>query len=174
MNPHWTLCTPPIKRHKKAGLVEPSVFLAGTIDMGESIDWQADTAETLKTCTSIIYNPRRPDWDSSWEQSIDHPDFNVQVNWELDMIDHSDLVFMYFLPGSQSPITLLELGIIAGSAPEKLWVCCPTGFWRKGNVDIICDRYGIRHYDTYNVAKNAFRAHCERCYEPYKINKVNQ
>jgi hypothetical protein len=162
------LCLPPIKRHKKAGQLEPAVFLAGTIDMGESIDWQADTAQALSRCASIIYNPRRPDWDSSWEQSINDPQFNVQVNWELDMIAASDMVFMYFLPGSQSPITLLELGIVAAGSPEKLWVCCPDGFYRKGNVDIICDRYGIRHYNHYEVAKCAFRQQCERVYESHK------
>ena len=22
-------------------------------------------------------------------------------------------------------------------------VCCPEGFYRKGNVDIVCNRYGV-------------------------------
>ena len=22
-------------------------------------------------------------------------------------------------------------------------MCCPEGFWRKGNVDIVCERFGI-------------------------------
>ena len=25
----------------------------------------------------------------------------------------------------------------------RLIVCCPDGFWRQGNVDIVCVRYGI-------------------------------
>jgi len=25
-------------------------------------------------------------------------------------------------------------------------VCCPEGFWRKGNVDIVCQRFGIRQF----------------------------
>jgi hypothetical protein len=25
----------------------------------------------------------------------------------------------------------------------KLLVCCPEGFWRKGNVEIVCARYGV-------------------------------
>jgi hypothetical protein len=23
-------------------------------------------------------------------------------------------------------------------------VCCPEGFWRKGNVDIVCSRYNVQ------------------------------
>ena len=48
---------------------------------------------------------------------------------------------MYFDPETKSPITLLELGLYARSG--KLVVCCPHGFWRRGNVDIVCDRYGV-------------------------------
>lgn len=27
-------------------------------------------------------------------------------------------------------------------------VCCPEGFWRKGNVDIVCQRYGVKQVET--------------------------
>ena len=27
--------------------------------------------------------------------------------------------------------------------PENVFVVCPDSFYRKGNVDIVCDRYGI-------------------------------
>jgi len=27
-------------------------------------------------------------------------------------------------------------------------VCCPEDFWRKGNVDIVCERYGVDQVDT--------------------------
>jgi hypothetical protein len=48
---------------------------------------------------------------------------------------------MYFAPATKAPITLLELGLAAGSG--KLVVCCPEGFWRKGNVEVVCARYDI-------------------------------
>jgi hypothetical protein len=129
----------------------PSFFLAGTIDMGHSVDWQAYSIDTLSEHASVIYNPRRANWDSSWTQEIDSPEFNVQVNWELDHIEKADYVLMYFAPNSQSPITLLELGIVAAKYPNKLLVSCPDGFWRKGNVDIVCNRYGVRTYETLDV-----------------------
>ena len=49
---------------------------------------------------------------------------------------------MYFDPNTKSPVSLLELGLYAHTG--KLRVCCPDGFWRKGNVDVICARFGIK------------------------------
>lgn len=120
------------------------IFLAGTIDNGNSIDWQSKVSEELKDYDITIYNPRRLDWDSSWKQDISNDPFNQQVNWELDHLERSDLIIMYFLPGSQSPISLLELGIFY----KKMVVCCPDGFWRKGNVDIVCKRYNIPQFNS--------------------------
>lgn len=48
---------------------------------------------------------------------------------------------MYFAPSTRAPITLLELGLFAQSG--KLLVCCPEGYWRRGNVEVVCARYGI-------------------------------
>ena len=86
-------------------------------------------------------NPRRDYWDSSWPQTFENANFSQQVNWELNALDKADVIIMYFSPGSQSPISLLELGLYANS--NKMIVCCPEGFWRKGNVDIVCDKYNI-------------------------------
>lgn len=166
-----TVCQPPIFKRKKTECIEYSVFLAGTIEMGASEDWQAEAIKMLQDRVSIIYNPRRDDWDSSWEQSIDDPNFNVQVNWELEHIEQADLVLMYFDPTSKSPISLMELGFLAALDPSKVWVCCPEGFYRKGNVDIVCNRYGILQYTSMNVFLNAARAHCERVYDRYKVQK---
>jgi hypothetical protein len=41
---------------------------------------------------------------------------------------------------------LLELGLYAPSG--KMVVCCPEGFYRRGNVQIVCDRFGIELVDT--------------------------
>ncbi|HYD19749.1 MAG TPA: nucleoside 2-deoxyribosyltransferase domain-containing protein [Patescibacteria group bacterium] len=127
-----------------AHLGRKSIFLAGSIEMGKAEDWQAKVASGLKDIDCLILNPRRENWDASWEQSIDNPMFKQQVDWELDAIDASDMVFMYFVPNTKSPITLLELGLQAGKHADKLVVCCPPGFWRKGNVDIVCRRYGVK------------------------------
>ena len=94
----------------------------------------------------VILNPRRDDWDGSWEQQADNPQFFEQVSWELDMLDAADIVVMYLAPDTKSPISLLELGLYARSG--KLKVCCPTGFWRRGNVEMVCKRYQIPLFEN--------------------------
>lgn len=125
---------------------EYTVFLAGTIDMGKSDDWQQKLTDLLEPLPGIILNPRRGGWAVSWEQKITNPKFKEQVTWELDALDMADRILLYFAPGTQSPISLLELGLYADS--KKLVVCCPEGFWRKGNVDIVCERYEIQMVNT--------------------------
>lgn len=139
---------PPVFRYKPTGLVKPSLFLAGSIEMGLAFDWQAKVCEQLDKAMSIIFNPRREGWDTSWKQSIDEPNFNAQVTWEMQMIEQADLVMIYLDPETKSPITLAELGLVAAMKPSQVHLCCPEGFWRKGNVDMICERYGIRTYET--------------------------
>ena len=120
-----------------------TIFLAGSIEMGRAIKWQDEVANRLKDTDFTIINPRRDDWDSSWEQKISNPEFFEQVNWELDNIDKSEVIVVYFDPNTQSPITLLELGRVSALENKLAIVICPEGFWRKGNVDIMCLRYGM-------------------------------
>lgn len=124
-----------------------SIFLAGSIEMGVAEDWQTRLEQELSDKNVTLFNPRRDEWDSSWEQSILNPQFYQQVNWELNALDKSNLIVMYFSPETKSPISLLELGLYAASG--KMVVCCPEGFWRKGNVDIVCDRYNISNFDSF-------------------------
>lgn len=119
-----------------------TVFLAGSIEQGKAIDWQAKIKKELSDKDLIILNPRRDDWDTSLKQEITCKPFKEQVTWELDAQDNCDMIVMYFDKDTQSPITLLELGLYATS--NRLVVCCPNGFWRKGNVDIVCERYKIK------------------------------
>lgn len=118
-----------------------SVFLAGSIEMGAAENWQDMIQRLFANIPITIYNPRRDDWDSSWIQRESDPQFNHQVNWELDKLEESDFIFMYFDGKTKSPITLLELGLFADSG--KLIVVCPEDFWRLGNVEIVCSRYNI-------------------------------
>jgi Nucleoside 2-deoxyribosyltransferase like len=122
------------------------VFLAGSIEMGAAEDWQAEFASLLADEDVTILNPRRDDWDSSWEQSVTNPTFRQQVEWELSGLDRADIIVMYLDPATKSPVSLLELGLHARGG--KLVVCCPDGFWRKGNVDVVCERYGIARVES--------------------------
>jgi len=122
------------------------VFLAGSIEMGLAENWQQQVINTLKDELCVIYNPRRDDWDDSWEQSADNPKFYEQVSWELMHLQKADIIIMYFDPNTKSHITLLEFGLYARS--NKLLVCCPDNFWRKGNVDVVCQTYGVPTFNN--------------------------
>ena len=127
------------------------VFLAGSIEMGEAENWQEKVMKIFPVKDKIIFlNPRRDDWDSSWVQSINDPQFREQVEWELKELELCDKIILYFDPNAKSPISLLELGLFANSG--KMRVICPNGFWRKGNVEIVCKKYGIPLFDSLESA----------------------
>jgi hypothetical protein len=123
-----------------------SVFLAGSIEMGNAENWQETLSISLINSGWVVFNPRRDDWDNSLTQEFETPQFYQQVTWELNALEQADLIVMYFDPNTKSPISLLELGLYARSG--KLVVVCPEGFWRKGNVDIVCNYYNIPQFQS--------------------------
>jgi nucleoside 2-deoxyribosyltransferase len=141
-------------RIEKRGL---AVFLAGSIEMGKAVNWRTEIVNSFKENNITFLNPRRDDWDSSWKQSIENDKFREQVEWELEAMEQADVILMYFDKDTKSPITLLELGLFAHS--KKLVVCCPDGFWRKGNVDIVCARYHIMQEKNLNDLKTSISLH---------------
>ena len=117
------------------------VFLAGSIEEGKASLWQDKVINSFAQEPVTFFNPRRTFWDTSWQQNKSDPNFRGQVDWELEAQERADRIIMFFEPNTRSVITLLELGLFARSG--KLVVCCPEGYWRKGNVDIVCERYGV-------------------------------
>ena len=68
------------------------------------------------------------------------PAFVEQVQWEISNILAADLIIFFIQSGPLSPITLYELGLVSIAVKEKkkkAIVCCETGFWREGNVDVV-------------------------------------
>lgn len=121
----------------------PKIFLAGTIDMGNSVDWQNYLCKFLddhnKRC--VIFNPRRNVWPDNKSD-----EFEYQVNWELNHLEDSDIILMNILGTSKSPITLLEMGLFMKSG--KLVVICENDFYRYGNVEITCHKYNVPLYNN--------------------------
>jgi hypothetical protein len=125
-----------------------SIFLGGSIEMGTAEPWQERLVAEFQDTSTTFFNPRRTDWDSSWVQAASNPQFAEQVNWELDALAYSDIAVFYFDPNTKSPITLMELGLFA--TKDRVFVCCPDGFWRKGNVEIVCKRNEIIMVDSFD------------------------
>lgn len=131
------------------------VFLAGSIEMGEAELWQDKVVTALADTDTIVLNPRRDDFDPTWTQGWENPNFVEQVNWEMDALEVADVIVFYFDPNTKSPITLMELGLYAKKG--NVIVCCPNGFWRKGNVDILCKRYKLPTADSLEMMTKMLR-----------------
>lgn len=134
-----------------------TIFLAGSIEMGKAVDWQKVLTSEIESLGKdlTVFNPRRDDWDSSWEQKESNNQFNSQVNWELNRLEECDIIFMYLSPETQSPISLLELGKFAGR--KQMVVCCPKTFWRRGNVEILCNRENVPLFEDLESAIGALK-----------------
>ena len=135
------------------------IFLAGTIDNGESDNWQDELISELafynmdpdseedfgydyslgvdKYKDIIIYNPRR----ENWNKNATEKDVEEQIRWEQEKLDDSDLIIMYLADNSKSPISLLELGLYGPQG--KMIVFCTYKFYRYNNVKLICEKYFI-------------------------------
>lgn len=122
------------------------IFLAGTIDMGNSVDWQSVVEKKLFDDDVIVFNPRRNFWNCNWKEDTNDSNFNEQVNWELDALEISDIIIFYFAPNSKSPISLLELGLFIKS--EKHIFICAENYYKKGNIDIVSKRNNIKTYES--------------------------
>lgn len=133
---------------------KPVIFLAGSIEMGAATHWQEEIVAALADFDVTVLNPRRDAWDSTWVQDADNPVFREQVTWELDGQSRADLILFYFDPSTKSPVSMMELGLFKD---RRVLVCCPDGFWRKGNVDLVCERFGIAQVDTFGAFLEAAR-----------------
>jgi hypothetical protein len=131
------------------GVVPLNLFLGGTIDDGNSVDWQSALINELNSCDTVhpimIYNPRREKWDAN----ADSNEVDKQIEWELYHLERADLIVMNILGNSKSPISLMEIGLFAKSG--RLIVFCNPNFYRYENVKIVCKRYGVPLYNTNDI-----------------------
>jgi hypothetical protein len=137
---------------------EVSVFLAGSIEQGRAENWQNVVASALAETDLLIINPRRENWDPNSASVDEDMTLRSQIQWELDSIESADIVAFYFSPGTMSPVSLLELGLVCQR--KRTIVCCPTGFWRKTNIDMVCRRYLVEQVDDLQNLVMAIRGVC--------------
>ena len=120
-----------------------SVFLAGTTT---GPDWRDSLLKGILFLPITIFNPLRDDWDSSWREDATFGPFREQVEWELEMQEKAEIIVLYFGPGTEAPVSLLELGLCARSG--KAIVACHMDYKKRGNVQIVCQRFGIEFLET--------------------------
>lgn len=131
------------------GVMPLNLFLGGTIDNGESLDWQGALTDELCSSDTVhpimIYNPRRVEWPNGDNKE----EIGKQINWELYHLERADLIVMNILGNSKSPISLMEIGLFAKE--HKLIVFCNPNFYRYDNVRIVCERYKVPLYNTNDI-----------------------
>jgi hypothetical protein len=149
---------PPTRR--LADPLNVSVFLAGSIDMGSARDWQTDLINRFHDHEDLsFYNPRRPEGFAG-KQSLENDMFVEQVNWEIDNLRTADIVVMYITASSQAPISLLEFGYCMGHDKIKnIVVAVEPGYWRRGNIEVMCNRYSIPLFEDLDDAEENLRSH---------------
>jgi len=134
---------------------EKRVFLAGTIDNGDSEDWQATIAGLITRPNVKIFNPRR----SGWNSDASSMDVSQQIIWEQKYMNKATDVFFNILPKSTSMITLLELGqmcerkrVASRDQQKQCVVCCPREYMRFDNVFTMCAINGIPLITEFDLA----------------------
>jgi len=124
-----------------------SMFLAGTTTAVGNVDWREVLSASLSEYPVTIFNPNRPDWDSTWREDITFDPYREQVLWELDKQTRADLVVVYFHPATVAPISLLEFGLSA-QVPGKVIAIAPEGYSKRGNVQLVCQKFGIEFLEN--------------------------
>ncbi|KAK8069875.1 hypothetical protein PG994_006491 [Apiospora phragmitis] len=147
-----------------------TVFLAGTTTATNdgSGDWRDALCTALSAQPITFYNPLRSDWDATWRNDAACGPFREQTRWELGRQTRADLVVVYLGPHTDAPVSLLELGLVAGLAAaatgptatavtdedqkitkkKQVLVCAHEGYKKRGNVQLLCQNFGIEMVDT--------------------------
>lgn len=58
-------------------------------------------------------------------------------------MEAADVIAFFFDSQTDAPITLLEAGLFVRHAGEKCVVGVAEGYSRKGNLQVVCARFGV-------------------------------
>jgi len=135
-----------------------TIFLGGSIEQGKAWGDYLTSKLSSYNFDIRILNPRRDDYDAGQKQTIDNPYFKEQVTWELDGLDRSDLIVMFLQEDTLSPISMMEIGLYINTLDwnKQMIICCPPKFWRRGNIEVLVDRFPFHSklVDNYEEFEN--------------------
>lgn len=123
---------PPHKKIYKLDYTRHRVYLAGST---KGDNWQRRFVKEMSDLDVDVFNPR----------SV----VDGQYGWEVDHLNIATVIALYFDPSDPSPSGLLTLGMYAKT--DRLIVCCPKTFYKKDDVDIICEREDIHTVETLDL-----------------------
>ena len=73
----------------------------------------------------------------------------------------ADLVVAYFAANGLSAVSMLEFGLCVAKVQQgtgTMLVCCEPGYMRRGNVQIVCARYGVKLLDSLDNAAEEIKS----------------
>lgn len=117
----------------------PTIFLAGAIDMGAAVDWQAYVIDKLQDKRCILFNPRRA---TAFTPAM----LDEQIEWELDAMTHADAILMWFPKDSKAPVAMFETGLFLESG--KLYLGVEPGFYRARNLELTSQYFSRRIFGS--------------------------
>lgn len=109
-------------------LARRSLFLGGGVS--NCPDWRKAVVDALSDYEVDLLNPRRDDFDVT-----DPMMEQEQIEWEHLNIIQADAYLFWFCEETVCPITLFELGKVAGLFPDKpLFVGTHVNYQRKRDI----------------------------------------
>lgn len=124
----------------------PVISLTGPISSKRERCWQLPVAEDLRARGFQVRTPLEKRWLSEWLEHTGEPVFQRNVASNFQDLDESDEILMHFTEDSLAPTSLLQFGRYVHSG--KLTVSCERGFWRRGNLEIMCGLYGVPLFES--------------------------
>lgn len=135
---------------------DKTIFLAGSINNGETEDWQQEIGEFFEKQKFRVFNPRRKDWNKEQNVSEITDYLKTQINWELDHLHKCSHVLFYFRDDKLAPISLLELGLaFCNFHVSNIYVIIDPSYPRMANVITTCEFYGIDTYGNFEQFKGS-------------------
>lgn len=123
---------------------KPLLFLAGSIDIQLLGNWRKSVANSLGDGYHFL-DPTALNY-----QSMVESDWDKHVSWEFKAMELSDIILLNFLPDSQSPISLVELGL--NIKLKKLIVVCPIQFYKNKYIKLLCNYYSTPCFESLEEA----------------------
>ncbi|CAM1343711.1 nucleoside 2-deoxyribosyltransferase domain-containing protein [Tenacibaculum amylolyticum] len=116
-------------------------FLAGSMNLQKEVSWRDKIMKEISG-NVLFLDPTNKNHDS-----LSDKEMKAHIEWELEAMELADTIILNFLPNAMSPISLVELGLHAKSG--KLIVVCPDEFYKSRYVHILCKKYKIPIYKTF-------------------------
>ncbi len=122
------------------------VFLAGSMGGDENGTWRERIMSDLRD-EFVFLDPTCHN-----HASLDADGMKKHIQWELDAMELADSILLRFLPESESPISLIELGLYTFT--DKLIVVCPKAFYKYNYLNVLCEKYNTPFLDNMEEAKD--------------------